>query len=348
MSKTQRNCSIDCLRLLVLFFNITIHANFLGEYFPALYFDYYNAFAQFIICVFLAISGYFCAIAIFSGRKIFTKQLAAYLRCYLAWTFIYYVFALASFVAFGDESWSEFLMSRLVYFFIHGSYYHLWYFPALIYSFLLAFLIYRLFARKGLIIFSFAAGLLHIIGALGMGYYFVGNHIPVFSIMYNLESFPVLSNIIMRGIPSFFAGIVVAVLLPYFMKLSDIIAITATAAMFFLLAAEIYVLLFIVGIDTSRIKIFLMQYPLAVLFLLSALRYPMPKLERLAAAGKRSITFVLCSHAMFITIISIANERLLLNTDSIFVTSVTAAASVLAMLLCEKIDTRFTRMLRGI
>lgn len=348
MQKKQRNNSLDCLRILVILFNVGTHSNFLAEYFPQFHYYVFQALTQGIIAIFLAISGYFYISGLLAGKRIFYKQFTAYLRCYLSWTAVYYLFSFIDFIVFGGKTWAEFLTQRVLYFFTSGSFYHLWYFVALIYAFLVATLVYRLWSKKGLMVFACVGVALHVVGAFGMCYYSVGKFIPGMGILYDAAAFPTIANIVFRGIPYFSSGLFICLVQPSFMRMKTGTAKRILAAVVVVFMLEAALLLWCFEIPTDRIRVALMHYPLGVAAVLAGLKFPMPAWSKVGEMFRNISTFVFCFHALPLSVFTIANERWNLGLNSVIIFALVLASCVVGYLLCAKMDNRFTRMLRGI
>lgn len=148
--KINRNCSIDIFRLLFAVYVVAIHTE------PAIMASYpflsltVSSFFRFAVPFFLTVSGYYFFRNI--DKNASQRGLVTYLRkiiiVYIFWSIPYFII---SFITWGHTSLVGFVIDCVYSFFLRGSYYHLWYFPALIFAVCISAALYKL-NLKGLLI----------------------------------------------------------------------------------------------------------------------------------------------------------------------------------------------------
>ncbi len=195
MKIAERNNSIDIFRLICAGLIVMIHAELFSDTSIVL-FTIFEHLGRFALPAFFCIAGYYYINSLQSGKKPFKKTLFNLLRPYILWTIVYYLLSATINIANGDIQIGEFLKERVIYFFVNGSYYHLWYFPAVIYSLIIVTVFWRFFGIKGIKIFAVIAIALYIVGSLGSTYLFFGNRIKIFSALYSNEWFDEFKHIV--------------------------------------------------------------------------------------------------------------------------------------------------------
>ena len=154
----SRNCSIDIFRLLFAVYVVALHTvpASLDSY-PFLSITVQSLF-RFSVPFFLMVSGYY----FFKKAGKFTwKEIGLYLKrlviTYSFWSCLYFI---VKFISWGYQSPKGFLFDCVYSFFLTGSYYHLWYFPALIFSVCISALFVKAGYKKTLFCVSICAYLL--------------------------------------------------------------------------------------------------------------------------------------------------------------------------------------------
>lgn len=152
ISPKSRNCSIDIFRILFAIYVVALHSIpiWLDSH-PFLSVTILSFF-RFSVPFFLMISGYY----FFKKSENYLSNIFIYLKkiiiTYFFWSCLYFVI---SFISWGYKSPVGFLVNCVYSFLVSGSYYHLWYFPALIFAICLSALFYRLGLKKTLFCISF-------------------------------------------------------------------------------------------------------------------------------------------------------------------------------------------------
>lgn len=151
-SSAQRNCSIDMFRLLFAVYVVAIHSTpaFLDN-FPFLSLTISSAL-RFAVPFFFMVSGYYF---FKNANNVTFKYMFTYVKriviIYFFWSCLYFVI---NFIKWGHTSIVGFAIDCIYSVFLTGSYYHLWYFPALIFAVCVSALLCRFGCKKLLFGFS--------------------------------------------------------------------------------------------------------------------------------------------------------------------------------------------------
>ena len=163
--------ALDGFRLAAAVLVVTIHTSPLTDFSAGLDFWLTRVAARVGVPFFLMVSGYFLARNQWKGTGNFLKKT---LLLYGSAMVVYLPLNLYA----GDFSLANGLRAVLW----EGTFYHLWYFPALIWGILLTRLLLRLGERPALA----AAGVLYLMGLGGDSYYGILSRLPVFRQFYDL------------------------------------------------------------------------------------------------------------------------------------------------------------------
>ncbi|MEG0823908.1 MAG: acyltransferase, partial [Erysipelotrichaceae bacterium] len=104
----------------------------------------------------------------------YKRYIAKLIRIYSVWTLIYLVIIIVDWIQGGFNAGS--ILRLIRDYFVNGSYYHLWYFPALIFAISMLYFAFQHFSKKMIVITSFS---LYAIGMLGNVYSGVLEGIPI-------------------------------------------------------------------------------------------------------------------------------------------------------------------------
>ena len=206
---------------------------------------------------------------------------------------------LISFGSWGYQSPVSFVLDCLYAFFINGSSYHFWFFPALMTAACLVSCFYRSRCRRLLLPVSF---LFYALGCFGTAYDQIALRIPLLGQLILSPHFLVIRRYFLMGFPFFASGLLVRHLADR--KPSDgalWISVCACAVLWF---AEIVVIRsFGTGSD---IVITYGLYPLVVSVMLLLLRHPLPEHTQTAAICRSGANFMYYAHPLFITVLNAA------------------------------------------
>ena len=95
-------------------------------------------------------------------------------------------------------------------FFLTGSYYHFWFYPAAIYSLLIIGGVKKLLGQRAIRFLMPLAVVLYLVGLLGTGYLPLGQQIPGLKFLFGLEDFEALMHLFLLGFPAVVFGMAAA------------------------------------------------------------------------------------------------------------------------------------------
>lgn len=331
----QRNNSIDIFRYVCALMVVAIHAHPFSELGANADFFFSMLLPRIAVPFFFATSGYFYVKKIESGEDhCFSRYLKRITTTYALWSAIYFILA---FCKGGYLSLKQFAVSSACGFFIKGSYYHFWFFPALIISVCLTTAFYRLKIKKLLLPVSL---LLYAVGCIGCAYYKIGVQIPLLQILYKSEYFIVIRRIFMMGFPFFSCGKLIGILEKRLHRSGNTKIFAFAAVTFAIWTAEIFVIQKL-GLSANIIITFGLYPMLAAVFLL-LLRYPLPNCAKAASIFRTSANFTFYSHPLVLKLIEIlylqATGREVYSALLYFVTVFLTFAASLTLL---KINNKF-------
>jgi len=256
---------------------------------------------------FFAIIGYFYIGALLAGKNIFLSYGKRILIIYFIWTVVYFLTDILQIILkneFSAERLIQLIKQYLTGFFISGSYYHFWFFPALFFALFVTTIAFKLKIEKITAYFSIA---LYIIGCLGCSYYAIGNNIPVISNLINFTYFNLIRRVILMGLPFFMMG--------YFLHYIKLTKIKNLFLIFVAVTAFLIEIFIVIKLDWQRnIMITLFLFPLLALIIIFLLNNPLPGLEKLSAKTRNTANFIYYSHPLFIIFLIEADRLFKLNT----------------------------------
>lgn len=181
MDKKTSYTGIDCFRMAAALLVVAIHTDPL---------DSYNETANFILCrviariavpFFFVCSGYFFTLKMTDdsrrNRKALRKFITQTGALYLLAVLVYLPFNWYNGYFFGDFSFSAFVKDLL----INGTFYHLWYLPALITGMII---VYLLVKKLPLSAVAGITGVLYMVGLLGDSYFGFVKNLPWLDALY--------------------------------------------------------------------------------------------------------------------------------------------------------------------
>ncbi len=340
-----RNHSIDICRLLLAIFIVACHA----DIFIDINMDLYNLIprylVRFIVVFFLMVSGYFYISDLIANKANFKQWLLTLFKTYLLWSLIYYSISFVTSVIIDKTPIDVFLIQRVKYFFFDGSFYHLWYIVALIYSLIAVTFVYRFFKEKGLLIFSIISIVLNIISAFITAYSFIGQNIPIISDLIKFSEIDTLVLIFGIGFSSFSAGYLILLI-----KVKKIIT-PKMSLIFFIIASilhlieAMYLVLVMNSIDNP--KVFFSMYLYSLSLVLFCLDRPMTKFDKFGAYSRKTAAFVYYIHPLILLGFNKVFEFLNLNIGSILLTLSTLLTCLVLAYICNRFDNNIFRYLLG-
>lgn len=152
-TKSRRNCSIDIFRLLFAIYVVAIHSTPATLESLPLLDTMLSSLFRFAVPFFLIVSGYyfFANTEKNTSRSGLTSYLKKIIVIYAFWSVPYFII---NFISWGHTSLVGFAIDCVYSFFLRGSYYHLWYFPALIFAVCISAALYRLKLKRFLILIA--------------------------------------------------------------------------------------------------------------------------------------------------------------------------------------------------
>ena len=156
---------------------------------------------------FFAIAGYYYIKKITNEaevniKKEFWSYVKKLLLVYSLWSIIYIIIKFFQGLNEGVEI-TSFLKQIVLDYFINGSYYHLWFFPALFFAIIVVTFFVKIRKIK---ILAYISIVLYIIGCLGCSYFEIGNQIPFIKELINFSKFTLIRRIVLMGLPFFTMG----------------------------------------------------------------------------------------------------------------------------------------------
>lgn len=207
MLEKSRNTSIDIMRLVMAILVVSIHTEPLSEFHSVLGFFATEIIPRAAVPFFFAISGYY-----FYGKQDLKSQFKAIYKVVLLYCLVSVVFWATDFsmkvlcqearVCANDIF--GYLAGKKFGFLISGSWYHLWYFPALIYSMVICSVLQKLRLKN--LIYPLSC-ILYIIGVIGCAYYAIAIQIPILKVIYDNQFFEIIRRIFCMGFPFFSLGL---------------------------------------------------------------------------------------------------------------------------------------------
>lgn len=227
---------------------------------------------------------------------------------------------MVEFFSWGYGQIKGFIVTGALNFLIKGSYYHFWFFPALIISVCIVTLFYKIRLQKLLIPIAI---ILYTIGCIGCAYYNLGIKIPVLGTIYELSFFTVIRRIFLMGLPFFICGQCVGKIKNTATKLSNTKMCIILAVSVFVWLAEIF--LVVKAGWQQNIIITFGLFPLVVSVMLFLLKNPLPKFRILSEKCRILANFTYYSHPLVMLIIKALHEetpKLIMFVATIAVTAV--------------------------
>lgn len=198
----KRNNTIDLMRFVCAILVVAIHTHPFYDIS-----EWAGVFGTLIlpriaVPFFLCVSGYFFIKKLNENSENCFKPIIKVVKIYAIWSVPYVVLNVLSDIMDGEPI-VQIVNNCLTDFFIKGSYYHFWYFPALIISMLIVVAFYKLKKQRLMFYISIA---LYIIGCVLRTYYHFVQNLPGVKEFCNSELFVPLRSIFMMAFPFFASG----------------------------------------------------------------------------------------------------------------------------------------------
>ena len=201
-----RNNAIDIFRYICAILVVCVHAVPFAEINSNLSYFFVQILPRVAVPFFFTISGYYYIKKILEEgadiNKIFWKYVLKLLILYSLWSIIYIMIKFIQGLGQGIDIFS-FLKQTILNYFFYGSYYHLWFFPALFFSISITTLFAKMKKVKWL---AYSSIVLYIIGCLGCSYFAIGEQIPLIKGLIHFSHFKLIRTVILMGLPFFIMG----------------------------------------------------------------------------------------------------------------------------------------------
>ena len=202
--ENRRNSAVDIFRFISSLMIFIIHV----EPFPGN--SFINFFVRKIICAvavpfFFAISGYyfFRKLKIDGSVNCLKNSILRIVEPYLIWSIVYIVIDVYRKCIIENMLVLDFLLETLDNFFISGSFYHLWFIPALVFATVVC---YFIFIKNEKLLIPFSVFFIMLASA-SFAYYYVGVRIPIFGdILENNKLYIHFKSILCFAFPYFSLG----------------------------------------------------------------------------------------------------------------------------------------------
>lgn len=333
----QRNCSIDIFRYLCSIMVVIIHTNPLTEINYVLSYILVTIFPRIAVPFFFAVAGYFYIQKLENGKRPFSPYIKRLLLTYGIWSLVYITL---DFVQWGHAEHENFIKDVLWGIFLKGTYYHFWFFPALIIAVCITTFLFKIKCKKLLV----PLGLIcYVLGTLCSSYYQAVENIPILGDF--IKTISPLSDIFFYGFPFFISGYLVFILKDkIFEKLSVKFSIAILLCSVCIWLTEIFL---IVKLNLHRnILLSFTFYPLVMVVLLTLLRFPLSKYDKTAGLCKTLANFTYYSHPLFITCIMNSLKRIFefeIAQTPLFIATV--CITLLFGIIIHKINNKYLNVL---
>lgn len=293
------NNAIDIFRYIAAVLVVAHHTDVLAEVHPMVSYLVSQVLPRISVPFFFAVAGYYYSARLESGRGGYWDYIKRLLRTYTLWSVIYFA---AGYILNGSFA----IKTALADYFIFGSAYHFWFFPALILSVSVFTVMHKFGLHKLLIPVSLA---MYLIGCFSHAYYEIGTKISFLTVLFEIPNWRWISHVFTLGFPSFVLGYVLLLARHRGasvkqIRKKDIVAVS----MLVMFLGEI-LLLKILGwarTTTQSVGLYLFIYTL----LDCLLDHP---LHRFAAAGRTCrilANIAYYSHVLFISVFNEMNATL--------------------------------------
>ena len=205
----KRNAVIDMTRIGAAMGIILCHVDLTGYGAVGTFLGQFLT-ARFSLMFFLAVIGFYLEKSHQTGQAAIGKRVASLVRLYGLWSLVYLGFSFVMLVLIQKMPVGQFLISRVRGFFLTGSYYHFWFYPAAIYSLLIIGGVKKLLGQRTIRFLMPLAVVLYLVGLLGTGYLPLGQQIPGLKLLYGLEDFEALMHLFLLGFPAVVFGMAAA------------------------------------------------------------------------------------------------------------------------------------------
>lgn len=205
----KRNALVDVARVAAAVGIILSHVDMTGHGAVGVLFGQFLS-VRFSLMFFLAIIGFYVEKAYQSGEKPVFRRVCSLARIYGVWSLVYLALSFVMLVLIQKMPLGQFLVSKGKAFLFSGSYYHFWFYPAVIYALLFIGGVKKLLGQRALRFLMSLAVVLYGVGLLGTGYLPIGQQLPGLRALYAAENFDAVMHLCFLGFPSIVFGMAAA------------------------------------------------------------------------------------------------------------------------------------------
>lgn len=202
----QTNNYVNIMRIVCAWLVVAIHTHPLTDINIQAGFFATEIITRVAVPFFFLVSGYYYCQKIRKDRNYIKTYIKGLLSSYCVWSAIYYLVNLSNAINDNDFSVKSYIIDCVVRFLLYGSYYHLWYIPALFIAVFIVTFVEKIKGRKILIVLSLIA---YIVGVFGCAYYQLGIKLPGLNVLYQMQNFETVRRVLLMGVPFFAAGYIV-------------------------------------------------------------------------------------------------------------------------------------------
>lgn len=302
MSNAPRNNSIDIFRLICAILVIIIHTSPFYDIDQNFGFFIHQVITRVAVPFFFAVSGFYYIGSLLKGKRIFWDYTKKLLTVYVVWSALYFLIDFVHTINSGAFSFFSFVKSCIVKFFIYGSHYHFWFFPALFLSVITVTVLYKVSNQFGFSILFAVGVIFYIIGCLGCSYFELAIELPILSSLVMSTRFEIIRRYLLMGIPFFLLGGFLNTQKNHFKdKLKYQLVFFVTSLALFL--TEIYIVT-VTEIYENLVLTF-MLYPLVASIIILLVSNPMTGADKLGEFSRSCANFVYYSHPAIILLINV-------------------------------------------
>lgn len=191
-----RNNAIDIFRYVCAILVISIHSEPFLEINSSLHYFFVQVVPRIAVPFFFTIAGYYYIKKITQDgvdvNKIFWKYIKKLLCVYSIWSVVYII------VNIFKTGKVDSIMQIVENYFFHGSYIHLWFFPALFFALIMCTFFVKI---KKVRVLAYVSIVLYVFGCLGTSYYGIGTQIPLIEEIIDSKYFKLIKNVLSMGLP---------------------------------------------------------------------------------------------------------------------------------------------------
>lgn len=174
---TMNKLSIDYLRLISSLLVVAIHIYPFATINTNLDFLFTHVFCRIAVPLFIMITGYFLLPKILNNKKKLINYTKKIIKIYICCIILYLPINIYA------KTYTNLNFITLIKaIFINGTFYHLWYFPALIAGIWIIYFLLKNYRKRSIII---TISLLYLIGLFGDSYYGLTTNVPILKTFYN-------------------------------------------------------------------------------------------------------------------------------------------------------------------